>query len=185
MQMTHTEGNDVKGHSGKTAVHRPRRGAWSRPSPDLGSGLQNRAAISVLFNRLVCSTESQGLQQTNTGDGTHFEERQSKVRGQRATGDGDNTEGHQREPMLTPRVPNRPGCSLHQDQPSRGFLGGQNSPKRPQAYTCAYTWLSAFYVQVKQQLLLLKRISLLPMSLFFFLLIRPPHTLSILLPRKK
>lgn len=63
--------------------------------------------------------------------------------------------------MLTPRTPNRSGCSLHQDQPSKGFSGGQNSPEGPQVYfyTCAYyTWLSAFYVQVKQQLLLLKKV---------------------------
>ena len=41
--------------------------------------------------------------------------------------------------------------------------------KGPQAHfhTCAYTWLSAFYVQVKQQLLLLKRVSLLPMLPLF------------------
>lgn len=82
--------------------------------------------------------------------------------------------------MPTPRIPNRPGCSLHRDQPSKGFLGGQNSPKGPQAHfhTCAYTWLSAFYVQVKQQLLLLKRVSLLPM-LPLFLSSHPLTTHSI------
>lgn len=61
--------------------------------------------------------------------------------------------------MLTPSTPNRPGYSLHQDQPSKGFSGGQNSPEGPQVYfhTSAHTWLSAFYVQLKQQLLLLKK----------------------------
>ena len=108
----------------------------------LGSGLQNCVAISLCcLSRPVYGTLLQQLQQTNTGGKKHFEERQSRVRGQRVTGDRSNREGLESEAMLISRTPNRPSCSLHQYHPPEGFVGGQNSPKGSQEYfyTRAYT----------------------------------------------
>ena len=36
-----------RGQTGEDSHPQTKRGAWSGPSPDLGSGLQNRAAVSA------------------------------------------------------------------------------------------------------------------------------------------
>lgn len=97
-------------------------------------------------------------------------------------GDRDNTEGHQSEPMLTPRIPNRPGCSPHRDQPLKGLLGWtKQPPKGPRRiYTCAYTWAMHFMSKLNNSFCSLRGFHFSQCSLF--LSSHPLTTLSILLP---
>ena len=81
--------------------------------------------------------------------------------------------------MLTPSTPNRPGCSLHQDQPSKGFSGGQNSPEGPRyIFTPVLTPGSVHFMSnLNSSYCSLKRLSLLLM--LPLLSSQPPTTHSI------